>query len=265
MKKLLILLLLVCSISIHAFDVKIAQKLTYRLDVQTVDGIKGLGTAVAISSDGKLITAYHNVDSAKSVVVVDYKGNQHNVTIGEISVEHDLAYLYIEAKEISFAKLSTTTPKLADDIHVLSYDNLLLKGIVSKVEENGVIINVEISKGTSGGGIFNSKNELVAVALNKDMLDNTSFGATVNVFKSIIDKYKPLQLQKSSSNNYDHSYCQNEDDLAVWSKHAKSSNLNIQEYHALFLGLCEKVKNRDLTTEQAQIIFMKANKRLFGK
>lgn len=97
------------------------------------------------------------------------------------------------------------------------------------------------------------------------MLDNTSFGATVNVFKTIADKYKLAQLQNQSSNNYDYSYCQNEDDLAVWSKYAKSSNLNIQEYHALFLGLCEKVKNRDLTTEQAQIIFMKAKERLFEK
>ena len=246
----------------EAVNIKKLQQVTYKLNIKTIDDKEGTATAVALSSDGKLITAYHNIDSAKNIVAVDNKGNKYNATIGKISESNDLAYIYIDAIDISFANLSMQEEKLANDVYILNNENLLLKGILSKIEKSGIVINVEISKGTSGAGVFNSHNELVAIALSKDRLDNTSFAASVNILRDIKDNYVQKKELLKGSNNYDYSYCENKDDLAIWNKNAKSDSLAIQEFHALFLGLCQKVKNRDLTTEEAQIIFEESRKRL---
>ena len=55
-----------------------------------------------------------------------------------------------------------------------------------------------------------------------------------------------------------------EEDLKIWTKFAKSKDPKVQEFHALFVGLCSKVVNRDLTTDEGQYIFEKARTRLFG-
>lgn len=37
------------------------------------------------------------------------------------------------------------------------------------------------------------------------------------------------------------------------------------EFHALFIDLCKKVEDRDLTTDEAQFIFHQAKIRFFGE
>ncbi|OIP55236.1 MAG: hypothetical protein AUK54_04220 [Helicobacteraceae bacterium CG2_30_36_10] len=249
------------------FNVNDAKKSTYTLKVTSLDGTQGFGTAVAIADNGKLITAYHNISDAKLITAIDYKGNEYSVTMGKISFINDLAYLYVDTKNNYYSKMSHSL-NLADEVYVLSYDNFLLKGMLSHISDAGIIINIEIRKGTSGGGIFNTNNELVAIALRKDILDKTSFGATINMLSTITEPYELLKELKHSdgnSDNYDTSFCENKEQLAVWKKLSKNSDTRIQEYHALFIGLCKKVSNKDLTTEEAQFIFEDCRLRLFGK
>ncbi len=247
------------------FNIKQAQSVTYEVKITNDNNISGSGTAVAISSDGTLITAYHNIETYKSIKVIDNNSKEYAARVGNISVDNDLAYLYIDAKNIPYAKLSNEL-ELGKDIYMLSYENLLLAGIVSQIKQNGIVLNIEAKRGTSGGGIFNEKNELVAVLLRKDILDKTSFATIPKMFTTITQKYKAKEeLLNLDSNNYDYSFCEDEDELIIWNKYAKSKDPRIQEYHALFLGLCEKVKNRDLTTEHAQFIFEHTRIRLFGK
>lgn len=241
-----------------------AQKYTYKLNIHKSNGEYGFATAVAISNNGKLITAFHNINNSSSITATDYKGKVFSVKLGNISIKDDLAYIHINTNNIPYSKLDIHTPKLGNDIYLLNSENLLLKGIISKVKADGVIINVEISKGTSGSGIFTDSNKLLAIALNKDYLDKTSFGSGVDKLKNITSKFTNTQVsyKKSNKANYDYSYCQNKDDLAIWEKYSKSKNPNIQELHAIFLGLCEKVKRKDLTTEKAQFIYIQAKDRL---
>jgi len=252
------------KLSYKTFNVKQAQNVTYEVRVIKKDNIKGSGTAVAISKDGKLITAYHNIESYKNITVIDNNFVEYNVSVGEVSTENDLAYLYIEVDDIPFVKLVDEID-LGEKIYILSYENLLLTGLVSQIKQNGVILNIEAKKGTSGGGIFNEKNELVAILLNKDILDKTSFAATPKIFNTIVNKYQEKVGLNLATNNYDYSYCNDKDDLELWDRYSKSQDLKVQEYHALFIGLCEKVKNKDLTTEMAQHIFGQTKIRLFGK
>ena len=252
------------SCSFNKFNVKKAQQVTYEVRVKTKKGITGSGTAIALSSTGKLVTAYHNIDSYKSILVIDSESNEYNATVGHISIKNDLAYLYIDTKNKPFVSIAKDT-KLGDDLYLLSYDNLLLKGIVSKNNINDITLNVEAKKGTSGGGVFNDKNELVAILLRKDYLDKTSYAVKPNTFKNITQNFVyKKELLNFDSNNYDNAYCYNEDDLKIWAKYAKSKDPKVQEYHALFLGLCKKVEDRDLTTEEAQFIFESTRTRLFG-
>lgn len=65
------------------------------------------------------------------------------------------------------------------------------------------------------------------------------------------------------ANQYDTSNCQGGEELK-WNKLVKkySNDINIQELHALWLGLCIKVKRHELTSNQADIIFSIAQERV---
>lgn len=247
-------------------DVEKLKQITYELKIQNEDNEIILATAVALSRNGKLVTSYHNIDSAKSIIAVDYKGVEHNARIGDVSIENDLAYLYVELKSVEYAKVSSPKDILGNKVFILNADNLLLEAMVSKVKNNTLIINTEFEKATSGAGVFNARNELVAIALRKDVVVNTSSATPVNMFKEIRNEYQKKSKALSFDNsNYDTSDCDNEYNLAMWNKHATSSELYIQELHALFIGLCQKIKNKNLTTDEAQIIYESSYKRSLSK
>lgn len=251
--------------SFHKFNVKKAQEVTYEVRVIKRDGTAGSGTAIALSSSGKLVTAYHNIDSYKSIVVIDNKGNKYKAKVGHISIDNDLAYLYINTKNKPFVHFAKSI-QLGDDIYILSYENILLKGIISQNNPDDVMINVEAKEGTSGGGVFNTKNELVAILLRKDYLNKTSYAIKTAMFHKITQNFlSKKKLLNFNSKNYDTSYCHNKHDLKIWAKNAKSKNPRVLEFHALFIGLCKKVEDKDLTTDEAQFIFHQAKIRLFGE
>ena len=247
------------------FNVEEAKSVSYEVRVTTPKGITTSSTAVALTSDGTLITAYHNVESYKKISVVDYQGREYSASVGKISLVNDLAYLHIKAKDIPFTQLAKNT-LLGEEIHLLSYESLLLKGIVSQIKMDKIILNIEAKRGTSGAGVFNNANELVSILIHKDVLDKTSLSVGHNTFKGVIEDFKhKAEVKHPYGSNYDNSYCYDKDDLEMWEKHAKSYDFRIQEMHALFLGLCKKMENKDLTTEQAEFIFESNRVRLFSK
>jgi len=176
------------SCLINKFNVKKAQKVTYEVRITTNTGITSSSTAIALSSRGKLVTAYSNIDSYKSIVVIDSDAKEYNATVGKMSLEDDLAYIYIDVKDIAFITLAKNT-ELGENIHQLSYDNFLLKGILSQDKPNSVMLNIEATKGASGGGVFNDKNELVAIFLYKDFLDKTSYAIKPSKFSKITQDF----------------------------------------------------------------------------
>lgn len=94
------------SCSFNKFNVKKAQRVTYEVRVTTINNIKGSGTAIALTSSGKLVTAYHNIDSYENIVVIDSDANEYNATVGDISIKNDLAYLHIEVQGKPFVTLA---------------------------------------------------------------------------------------------------------------------------------------------------------------
>ena len=155
---------------------------------------------------------------------------------------------------------------MGEEIHLLSYENLLLKGIVSQIKPNNIILNIEANKNALGAGVFNNSNELVSILTHKNRLDKTSRTVRINTFYTITEDFIHKEnIKNPFGDNYDNSYCYHKDDLKIWNAHAKSYDFKIQEMHALFIGLCKKMDNKDLTTEQAEFIFEVSRIRLFGK
>ena len=152
---------------------------------------------------------------------------------------------------------------LGDEIYSYSHEKILLKGIISQNRKDDFMLSVDSKEGMSGQGVFNNKNELVGIVLGKDYLEQSAYAARVDNFDNINEAFSYKDsITNASNKNYDTSYCEDEEDLEIWNSLAKSDNFKIQELHALFLGLCEKVKNRDLTTDKAQVIFENSRQRL---
>ena len=84
------------------------------------------------------------------------------------------------------------------------------------------------------------------------------------MFKDIVEEFTYQETLDMKSNNYDYSYCTTDETLNSWKKIIKSGNIKTHTLHAIFLGLCEKVKRKDMTTEEADYIFFENRKRLFG-
>jgi len=265
MKLIYVSFLLLTTLFANEFNPKLAQSFTYKVEVYNSDKEQiSFGTAVALSSNGKLITAYHVINNQKYIKVIDNNGISYKAKLGKVSLKNDLAYLYIDVKNIPFVKIADNVA-LGDEIYILSYDSLLLKGIVSKNNTNAIFINLDVEEGTSGGGVFNKSNELIAILLRLYPLNKVSYAVKTNMFNQINEEYTNKHIVLKDTNNYNTAYCENKDDLKIWAKNAKSNNLKVQEYHALFIGLCQKVKNHDLTTDEAQIIFENARLRLFNE
>jgi hypothetical protein len=247
----------------NSFDVKAAQSVTYTIINLQKNNRKYHGTAVAVSPNGRLVTAYHNISSYKELSVLSHDNKRYSVRVGKVSVESDLAYIYIEAKNIPFAK-ATQQIALGESIYILKSDDLLLKGIVAKNREKDFLVNLDTQKGMSGAGVFNPINELVGILSREDILHDISLCKKTTAFNDINETYQAIEPVDYNVNNknYDTSYCDNEYDLQQWERLRKLSDLRIQKLHALFLGLCQKVKNRDLTTDEAQYIFEEERQKL---
>ena len=255
----------VLQVSLFGFDANSALAITYKVESFTKEGGIDTGTAVAIGPKGRLVTALHVIENYKKIRVLSYNKKEYAAKVVAVSQKRDLALLKIDAENIPYAHTSTKTT-LDQPVYLLGYDGLLTKGSIAQIKSDGLLINIDTKQGTSGGGIFDKKNNLLGILLHKDILRNMFFAASVNSFKSIDEPYKEGIRKKelSFTNNYDTSYCHDPHDLAVWKKFSKSKELKIQELHALFIGLCKKVENHDLTTEQADYIFENARKRLLG-
>ena len=249
-----------------SFDVKEAQAVTYKVEVLTNNNEHNGGTAVALSSDGKLVTAFHVIDDYKSIKLVTHSGQEYKATVGKVSVKNDLAFLHIDAKDIPYAHLREQK-RLGERVYVLSFEDLLLSSNIAQIKPTGIVLNLDTKPGTSGGGVFDEKNHLVGILLREDILHDTSFAVSVEQLSSVTEPYR-VRVDKKSialTKNYDTSYCHDKEDLAVWSRLSKSPNLKVQELHALYIGLCTKVEHHDLTTDQAQLIFENAKERILRK
>jgi S1-C subfamily serine protease len=141
-------------------------------------------TAFAITSDGYLVTNYHVVEDADSIIIKGINGDFGKEYFAEIVISdksNDLALLRI--KDNSFKQIekipfiiSTSISAVGEDIFVLGYpltntmgkEVKLTNGIISsKTGFEGNItlyqISAPVQPGNSGGPLFDSKGNLIGI------------------------------------------------------------------------------------------------------
>jgi len=105
-KKLLLSIMLTLTLYAgqDSFNVNEAQRVTYKVEVLTNNNERNDGTAVALSSDGKLITAFHVIDDYRSIQLIANSGQEYNATVGKVSIKNDLAFYNVPKKKNQFQK-----------------------------------------------------------------------------------------------------------------------------------------------------------------
>ena len=136
------------------------------------------GAGVIYTSDGYIITNYHIAGATtKSITVILYDGTKYEgqFICGDESM--DLAVVKISKNDCVYAKVSdSSTIRLGEDVvaigNPLGYGITVTPGIVSALSRTVTIENTTmtlmqtsaaINSGSSGGGLFNMKGELVGI------------------------------------------------------------------------------------------------------
>lgn len=138
----------------------------------------GAGSGVIISEDGTIVTNHHVVDGARNVKVVLEDGTEHEASVLGSDKSSDIAVLKINASGLTPAVLGDS-----DNLQVGEYciaignpmgtlEGTVTDGIISALNRSVTIdgnsmnllqMSAAVSPGNSGGGLFNSKGELIGV------------------------------------------------------------------------------------------------------
>ena len=170
---------------------------------------KGAGSGVIISSDGYIVTNHHVIDGASTIKVTLRDGTtSYDATLIGSDEDNDIALLKIEAEGLTPATFGDSSSLAVGD-YVVAIGNPLgtlggtvTDGIISAlarevtIEDKNMTLlqtNAQISPGNSGGGLFNSKGELIGIVNAKDSateVEGIAFAIPVN---NVIDIIKDLQ------------------------------------------------------------------------
>ena len=193
----------------------------------------GHGSGFIIDNKGTVVTNYHVVKGAYSLKVrVDNNGVKTDYDVENIlsgAESKDLAKISLKnpyAKVFPFLPLAKTYPSKGEDCWAIGtpadpkYMNTVSKGLISNIDLNSnpkvLQTNAEITHGSSGGALINSKGEVVGVTSAGDGSDDGA-RASINFAiwigelnnlpiinkKSVVDPASiPCQLSFYTNNPY---------------------------------------------------------------
>jgi S1-C subfamily serine protease len=167
------------------------------------------GTGFFISSDGQLVTNYHVVDGASSLLAIDYLGTRFPLEPVKYDPGRDLALLKCQVKEVPFLKLRESDyyhpNEIAEGEKVIVIGNpsgffgTVSEGIVSGFRKRSwdvllMQITAPISPGSSGSPVLDENGEIVGIATLTSPGQNLNFAIAVRnlavlLLEMWIDKY----------------------------------------------------------------------------
>ena len=140
---------------------------------------QGYGSGVLISDDGMIVTNYHVIEGADSVVVNTEDGTQYDAQVLGADSNLDLALLKIDASGLPYLSFADSDQVQVGDMAVAignplgsQFANTVTDGIVSGIDrqissENGDIgyiqTNAAINNGNSGGALLNGQAQLIGI------------------------------------------------------------------------------------------------------
>lgn len=137
------------------------------------------GSGVIISSDGMIVTNYHVIENANSVVVVTDDDKKYEAKVLGADSSLDLAVLKIEASDLPYLEIADSDELQVGDLAVAignplgsEFANTVTDGIISGLDRNlssesgetGFIqTNASINSGNSGGALVNGQAQLIGI------------------------------------------------------------------------------------------------------
>lgn len=174
-----------------------------------VSNVTSSGTGFALSSDGLIVTNYHVIDGATTIIVKGVNGNfsiSYKAKVVVSDKNNDLAIIQID--DNSFTNISkipytikSSSSDVGENVFVLGYplrasmgDEIkLTNGIISsKTGFQGDITSYQISApvqpGNSGGPLFDKFGNLIGVINAKHIgAENVSYAIKVSYLRNVID------------------------------------------------------------------------------
>ena len=166
---------------------------------------EGAGSGVIVKSNGYIVTNYHVIDGATTIVVRLHSGKNYSASVVGYDEQTDIAVLKIDAAKLNAVTIGRSSKLSVGDLAVVIGNPLgklggtVTAGIISakdrKIElENRtrtlIQTDASINEGNSGGALFNSRGELVGIVVAKGSgtgIEGLGFAIPIDSVASSID------------------------------------------------------------------------------
>jgi serine protease Do len=167
--------------------------------------VQGAGSGVIVREDGYIATNYHVIQGANKVQVTLHNGESYPAQIVGSDAANDIAVIKIEAKDLTTATIGDSSTVDVGDLAVAIGNPLgqlggtATTGIISALDRTldveGTTLTLmqtdaAINGGNSGGGLFNSKGELIGIVESKASavgVEGLAFALPINTVSPIIN------------------------------------------------------------------------------
>ena len=165
----------------------------------------GAGSGVILSKEGLVVTNHHVIDKANEITVKLTNGEAYKATLIASDAQTDLAVLRIEAENLQPAVLGDSdVMRVGETVYAIgnplgSLGGSVSEGIVSAKDREITIdgqdmvllqTSAAVNPGNSGGGLFNSKGELVGIVNAKSSgqdIEGIGFAIPISFAKDVIN------------------------------------------------------------------------------
>ena len=166
---------------------------------------QGAGSGVIVREDGYIATNSHVIEGANKVEVTLHNGDSYNATIVGSDAMNDIAVIKIDAKDLVPVTIGDSSRLSVGDLAVAIGNPLgqlggtATAGIISALDRNLTIegtpltliqTDAAINGGNSGGGLFDSRGELIGIVESKAAavgVEGLAFALPINAVSGIIN------------------------------------------------------------------------------
>jgi serine protease Do len=172
--------------------------------IVTVRTENSLGTGFVLRSDGWIATNLHVIaGSARVKVTLRSRPELDAVEVMAFSLEHDLAILRVEARDLPVLSLGDSDAMHAGDAIVaignpMGLEDTVSNGLVSarrSVDQDTEVLQISapIAPGSSGGPIFNDRGEVIGIATAVLLQgQNLNFGMPARYLATLLKDPRPM-------------------------------------------------------------------------
>jgi len=166
----------------------------------------GAGSGIIITADGYVVTNNHVVNGAQTIIVRLNNGQSYRATLVGRDVRTDIAVLKIEAnglKPVVFGdsdKITIGELAVAIGNPLGELGGTVTEGIISALDRDISVdgesmkllqTSAAVNPGNSGGGLFNSRGELIGIVNAKSgglNVEGLGFAIPINIAAEIIEQ-----------------------------------------------------------------------------